>query len=106
MQRQSQEQKPPCFKKDDDVVLILSASHVSKHQITLFMVYVFSSYYIKIYSSDQVKIRTETFMKVSVWRWGGWINIQNFKQEICLSDTVNPVLAPTNDLGHSGKQFF
>lgn len=50
------------------MVLILSASHVSKHQITLFMVYVFSSYYIKIYSSDQVKIRTETFMKVSVWR--------------------------------------
>ena len=71
MQRQSQEQKPPCLKKDDDMVLILSVSRVYKHQISSFMVYVRSSIYIKIYSSDQVKIRIATFMNVSVWSGGG-----------------------------------
>lgn len=43
-QRQSREQKPPCFKKDDDVVLILSVSNRSKHQIPLLMAHAFSSY--------------------------------------------------------------
>jgi len=71
VQRQSQEQKLPCFKKDDDMVLILSVSHVYKHQIPSSVVYVYSSIYIKIYSSDQVKIRIATFMNVSVCSEGG-----------------------------------
>lgn len=105
-QRQSREQKPPCFKKDDDVVLILSVSNRSKHQIPSLMAHAFSSYYTKIYGSDQVKIRIETFMKASMWRGGGWINIQNSRQEICLSDIAIPVLAPTQHSGHSGREFF
>lgn len=105
MQRQSQEQKPPCFKKEDDMVLILSVSRVYKHQISSFMVYVYPSIYMKIYSSDQVKIRIATVTNVSVWSGGGWLNKQNFRQAICLSDIVIPALAFTWDLGHSGKEF-